>query len=169
MGLICTITVPLQCRRNIDRSVFLCICKDYCCVYSSKLSKQKTFVIFGNHENFFTNIQSHEARMNNRQFYFMKVLSRNIYFGAEFKKSRKFLPQKFGAMRHSKFRCKQLTYCKRLPGQLYCCKGSYKLTPGRLARLTTIIGGLLQKHFLSDYLRPPTYVLLLLSNRTVRT
>ena len=29
-----------------------------------------------------------------------KYLSRNIYFGTEFKKSRKFLPRKFGAIRY---------------------------------------------------------------------
>ena len=32
---------------------------------------------------------------------FMKVSSRNIYFGTEFKKSQKFLPQKFEAIRYT--------------------------------------------------------------------
>ena len=31
---------------------------------------------------------------------FTKVLSQNIYFGTEFKKSRKFLPLKFGAIQY---------------------------------------------------------------------
>ena len=60
--------------------------------FSSKLSRQKTFVIFVT-LNGITNmkIQSQEARMNNRRHNFTKVLSQNVYFR---KKSRKFFATK---------------------------------------------------------------------------